>query len=187
MKKILAVVVTVCILCSFSIPALAADSEVFEYTWSERKPAVEKSGISGRFVAFEQVDLSLWLPDTYKDYLEDEDREEGYVALYMTDDMEDAVFATYSESGYQSSEDYLKDLISEGFSDAELVSINGIEAVEYTLKDEETEEVYWCIDFITESGNLLEICIFPITEDDIPVLTYIESSIMSAEDAKAAA
>ena len=81
MKKVLAFVMVLCILSSIQVSAFAAkqvkkSNEKKEYLWSDVKDAVKESGVSGRFVTFDEVALTFWLPDELKDVLEEEDKKE---------------------------------------------------------------------------------------------------------------
>ncbi|MCR5089596.1 MAG: hypothetical protein K6C08_08800 [Oscillospiraceae bacterium] len=187
MKKLFTVLMTVAILCSISVPALAADSaEVSDYLWEDVAEVVAASGVEGRFVTFDEVALMFWLPDVYEDVLEDEDREEGYIGFFMTDDGEAMVSVTYTPTDYTEPESYLKDLVDMEI-DAELVNCNGLDAVEYTFVDEEESALFWCLDFLTTGGNMVEMTIYPITEDeDTQLVTTVILSSIQPEDAEIA-
>ncbi len=172
-----------CSVCAFAEAKTATAEEIKEYSWDEVEEAILESGVEGRFVGFDEVGLTFWLPDIYEDFLEEEDREEGYIGYFMTEDGEAFVSVTYEPTDYEDLEVYKDVLLEEGIDDAELVSINGLDAVEFTiLNEEETDEVvlFWFMDFLTDSGNMVEMVIYPVTEDeDIQALTAaIISSVM---------
>ena len=54
MKKILALVMMLCLLCS------AAMAE--EVTWADIEPQLAENGLSGDFVVLDQLGLKVWLP-----------------------------------------------------------------------------------------------------------------------------
>lgn len=185
MKKALAFILVLCILCSIPVSAMAAQAERKEYLWSDMKDAVKESGVSGRFVTFDEVDLTFWLPDIYEDVLEKEDKDEGYIGIFMTEDGEGYVDVTYEESEWDTLEELRDDLIAEEIDGVELVTANGLDAVEYLLSDEEEDPSYfWCLSFLTDGGNLVTFSIYPVTEDeDIQFLTFAVLSSIQSEEA----
>ncbi len=187
MKKALSVLMAIAILCTISVSALAEDTtDVSEYLWADAAEAIEASDVEGRFVTFDEVALMFWLPDVYEDVLEDEDREEGYIGFFITSDGEAMVSVTYTPTDYTELDDYMKDLADEDV-DAELVCCNGLDAVEYTFVDEDASALFWCLDFLTSGGNMVEVTIYPVTEDeDNQLLTAVILCSIQPEDAEIA-
>ena len=189
MKRILAFVMVLCILSSIQVSAFAAkqvkkSNEKKEYLWSDVKDAVKESGVSGRFVTFDEVALTFWLPDELKDVLEKEDKDEGYIGIYLTDDGEGYVDVTYEKSEWDTLEKMRDDYIAEQVDGVELVTINGMDALEYLLKDEENNALYWCEAFLTDAGNLVTVSVYPVTEDeDSQYLVFTIVSSIQPEDA----
>ena len=189
MKKFLAFVMVLCILSSIQVSAFAAkqvkkSNEKKEYLWSDVKDAVKESGVSGRFVTFDEVALTFWLPDELKDVLEKEDKDEGYIGIYLTDDGEGYVDVTYEKSEWDTLEKMRDDYIAEQVDGVELVTINGMDALEYLLKDEENNALYWCEAFLTDAGNLVTVSVYPVTDDeDSQYLVFTIVSSIQPEDA----
>ena len=189
MKKILAFVMVLCILSSIQVSAFAAkqvkkSNEKKEYLWSDVKDAVKESGVSGRFVTFDEVALTFWLPDELKDVLEKEDKDEGYIGIYLTDDGEGYVDVTYEKSEWDSLEKMRDDYIAAQVDGVELVTINGMDALEYLLKDEENNALYWCEAFLTDAGNLVTVSVYPVTDDEnSQYLVFTIVSSIQPEDA----
>ncbi len=189
MKKILAFVMVLCILSSIQVSALAAkqvkkSNDKTEYLWSDVKDAVKESGVSGRFVTFDEVALTFWLPDELKDVLEEEDKKEGYIGIYLTDDGEGYVDVTYEKSEWDTLEKMRDYYIAEQVDGVELVTINGMDALEYLLKDEENNALYWCEAFLTDAGNLVTVSVYPVTDDeDSQYLVFTIVSSIQPEDA----
>ena len=195
MKKILAFMIVLCILCSIPVPALAAakkvkttldrtNSEKTEYLWTDVKDAVKESGVSGRFVTFDEVALTFWLPDELKDVLEKEDKDEGYIGIYLSDDGEGYVDVTYEKSDWDTLEKMRDDLIAEEIDGVELVTINGLDALEYMLKDEESDAFFWCEAFLTDAGNLVTVSVYPLNSDEnAQFLLFTIISSIQPEDA----
>ena len=189
MKKFLAFVMVLCILSSIQVSAFAAkqvkkSNEKKEYLWSDVKDAVKESGVSGRFVTFDEVALTFWLPDELKDVLEKEDKDEGYIGIYLTDDGEGYVDVTYEKSEWDTLEKMRDDYIAAQVDGVELVTINGMDALEYLLKDEENNALYWCEAFLTGAGNLVTVSVYPVTDDeDSQYLVFTIVSSIQPEDA----
>lgn len=189
MKRILAFVMVLCILSSIQVSAFAAkqvkkSNEKKEYLWSDVKDAVKESGVSGRFVTFDEVALTFWLPDELKDVLEKEDKDEGYIGIYLTDDGEGYVDVTYEKSEWDSLEKMRDDYIAAQVDGVELVTINGMDALEYLLKDEENNALYWCEAFLTDAGNLVTVSVYPVTDDEnSQYLVFTIVSSIQPEDA----
>ena len=196
MKKVLTFILVLSILCS--IPAFAfaetptSAEAVTEYLWSDAEAAVKNSGVAGRFVKFDEVTLTFWLPDIYEDVLDQEDKDDGFIGVFKTEDDDGYVGVPYDKSDWNTLEAYLAELLEDDdFIAPEIIHVNGLEAVQYMMLDEEAKETTFYVfeDFITNGGNLVSFCIYPLTEDeDIQVLTEaIISSIMTEDDlAKAA-
>ena len=197
MKKILAFVIVLCILCSMQVPALAAakpssektNSEKMEYLWSDMEEVIKASGVSGRFVTFDEVALTFWLPDEFEDVLEEEDKDDDFIGIYMTEDGEGYVSVTYEESDWDTLEEMRDDYISQEVDGVELVTINGLDALEYLLKDDESDGIYWCESMLTDGGNLVTVTVYPLTdnEDDYYLLFSILSSIQPEDAVEKAA
>lgn len=195
MKKILAFVIVLCILCSMQVPALAAakpgkpssektDSEKMEYLWSDMEEVIKASGVSGRFVTFDEVALTFWLPDEFEDVLEKEDKDEGYIGIYMTDDGEGYVDVMLEESDWDTLEEMRDYYIEQKVDGVELVTINGLDALEYLLVDEETGGIFWCESMLTDGGNLVTVSVYPLTDDeDAYYLLFSILSSIQPEDA----
>ena len=189
MKKFLAFVMVLCILSSIQVSAFAAkqvkkSNEKKEYLWSDVKDAVKESGVSGRFVTFDEVALTFWLPDELKDVLEKEDKDEGYIGIYLTDDGEGYVDVTYEKSDWDTLEKMRDDYIAAQVDGVELVTINGIDALEYLIKDEENNALYWCEAFLTDAGNLVTVSVYPVTDDEnSQYLVFTIVSSIQPEDA----
>lgn len=189
MKKFLAFVMVLCILSSIQVSAFAAkqvkkSNEKKEYLWSDVKDAVKESGVSGRFVTFDEVALTFWLPDELKDVLEKEDKDEGYIGIYLTDDGEGYVDVTYEKSDWDTLEKMRDDYIAAQVDGVELVTINGMDALEYLIKDEENNALYWCEAFLTDAGNLVTVSVYPVTDDEnSQYLVFTIVSSIQPEDA----
>ncbi len=195
MKKLIAFMLVLCILCSIPVSAMAAKQktaaageEVKEYLWSDVKDAIKEADVSGRFVTFDEIALTFWLPDEFTDMLEEGDKEDGFIGYYGTEN-DEYVVVTYDESDWDDLEELAKDMIAEEIDGVEIVTLNGLSAVEYLLPDEDNDEaVYWCLALLTDAGNIVTITIYPVTsEEDTQTLAFLILSSIQPEDALEAA
>lgn len=188
MKKRLALVLAA-MMAAGSIGTVSfAEEAVTELNWSDVEEAVEKSGIKGDFVTLDEVAVQIWLPDTLKEVeLTDEDREEGFIAYYETDeDAEEkaAVSVVYVDLDGMELEEYAKQLAdTDGVSEIEMGVVNGLPCVSYEMDEQDSGSVT----FMTEAGYALEITCAPVsTEEAEAIVAYIVCSIRAAEEEEAA-
>ena len=86
MKKLVVLILALCMLCSVAFAN--------ELTWA----SVEEnaSQIAGEFKTFDEISVKIWMPDVLKAVeLSDEDREGGYIGYFMTEDESAAVAVMY--------------------------------------------------------------------------------------------
>ena len=199
MKKLIAILLTLVLLSSLPVSAFAAKkkagptnktensveektaleeemSETFVFDWKESESVIQEIDLEGRFVSFKEIDAKVWLPDLYEECeLTKEDLEDGYIGYYMTEEPEDngeycIVDMLYWDAGCTSAEEYRNALLEWGYDTAELVELNGYEAVMY-LDDEDGYD-YWAIALATESGNIFEVSVHPVSNEDYVAIAY---------------
>ncbi len=180
MKKLIALMLTFIMVCSLSVSAwaipkkigteTAAETEETAYNWDDIKDAVEAD--DGRFYTFDEIALKIWIPEDLEECeLTDEDREAGFIAYFADDDEEEVISAVLADVGVESLEDWMSELKDEyGITDCDTVTVNGYDAVIYS----DEEEDCFCLDFVTESGKLLEFTFFPYSDDD-----FFEDAVIS--------
>ena len=84
MKKILAILMALCMFCGVAMAEAAT-----ELNWDEIAPIIEQSGIAGDFVTFDEMGLSIWIPsDLSSVEPSEEDVANGRYALYIDNDQE---------------------------------------------------------------------------------------------------
>ena len=200
MKKLIAILLTLVLLSSLPVSAFAAKkkagptnktensveektaleeemSETFVFDWKESESVIQEIDLEGRFVSFKEIDAKVWLPDLYEECeLTKEDLEDGYIGYYMTEEPEDngeycIVDMLYWDAGCTSAEEYRNALLEWGYDTAELVELNGYEAVMY-LDDEDGYD-YWAIALATESGNIFEVSVHPVSNEDYVAIAYV--------------
>ena len=102
----------------------------------------------------------------------------------MTDDGEGYVAVTYEKSDWDTLEEMRDDYVKQEVDGVELVTINGLDALEYLLVDEETGGIYWCESMLTDGGNLVTVSVYPLTDDeDAYYLLFSILSSIQPEDA----
>lgn len=200
MKKLLAILLVLAVLCSAPSVAFAAKmhtgpktsqpgisdqekaaleqqiSEQFVFDWSESEAVIKEENIAGRFVTFDEIDVKLWLPDFYEDLLEDSDREQGYIGYYMTEEPEDdgeygVVDVMYWDAGCSSAEEYKDALLGWGYDTAEIVEVNGWEAVLYFAVEDGYD--YMAVALATEAGKIFEVSVHPISDENYLAVAYL--------------
>ena len=120
MKKLVVLILALCMLCS---AAFAAD-----LNWSDVEEAA--SQIAGEFKTFDEISVKIWIPDTLQAVeLSDDDRENGYIGYFA--DENSAVAVQYVDMNGMSLEEYEAALKE----DAE---VSEIEAGTVNLKNLET-------------------------------------------------
>ena len=168
MKKLVVLILALCMLCS---AAFAAD-----LNWSDVEEAA--SQIAGEFKTFDEISVKIWIPDTLQAVeLSDDDRENGYIGYFA--DENSAVAVQYVDMNGMSLEEYeaaLKD--DADVSELEFGTVNGLPALSYMLKENDTA----CIAFTTEMGYILEVACAPMSDEGFAgVVALVISSIQSAE------
>ena len=158
-----------------SFSGAACAEETLEVNWSEIEAHVEEAGLEGSFVEFEEAGYTVWLPDVFEeDELTDEDKEEGYIGYYVTED-ESAVVAVMHVEWGLSLEDYKEYLAGEEtVSELEDVILNGVPCVSYDMEENDTTSVA----LVTDEGYILEFTFAPMSDEEFSeVAVIIASSI----------
>lgn len=176
MKKLYAVLLALCLLCSFAL----AESPV-TVNWADTfEPAIAAANVEGEFQTLSEVAVKFWLPAGLNAAeLSDEDRAAGYIAYYTDENNEAAVAVMYLNAEGTSVEDYaamLKE--TDGVSEVELCVVNGLPAVSYKM----TENDSVSIAFATEAGYLLEMTMAPLSVENADLVWgAVAASIQAAE------
>ena len=159
----------------------AAKELPFRYSYEDILEEVDGKEMEEGFTTFEEVGLKMWIPEGYEDVLEEDDKEEGCIGFFMNEEGA-SIILTLDEAETDNAKDQVAFLQEEGLQDAELVLVNGLEAAEYTIPEDGDDGVFWCLEMITKEGELLNITIYPVTEDEevLALLYVILSSIQAA-------
>ena len=165
MKKLVVLILALCMLCS---AAFAAD-----LNWSDVEEAA--SQIAGEFKTFDDISVKIWIPDVLKAVDGVEDR----IGYYMTEDQSAAVSVQYLDMNGMTLEEYEAQLKEDAeVSEIEIGTVNGLPALSYMLKESDVA----CVAFTTQMGYILEIACGPMSDEGFAsVVAYIISSIQNAE------
>ena len=165
MKKLVVLILALCMLCS---AAFAAD-----LNWSDVEEAA--SQIAGEFKTFDDISVKIWIPDVLKAVDGMEDR----IGYYMTEDQSAAVSVQYLDMNGMTLEEYEAALKEDAeVSEIEAGTVNGLPALSYMLKESDVA----CVAFTTQMGYILEIACGPMSDEGFAsVVAYIISSIQNAE------
>ncbi len=151
MKKLVVLILALCMLCSVAFAN--------ELTWA----SVEESAsqIAGEFKTFDEISVKIWIPEVLQAAeLSDEDRENGYIGYFASDDA--AVAVQYVNMEGMSLEQYEAALKEEAdVSDIEAGTVNGLPALSYAIKDKDTG----VLAFTTEMGYILEVSCGPLSNE----------------------
>ena len=151
MKKLVVLILALCMLCSVAFAN--------ELTWASVEEAA--SQIAGEFKTFDEISVKIWIPEVLQAVeLSDEDRESGYIGYFASDDA--AVAVQYVNMEGMSLEEYEAQLKEDSeVSDIEAGTVNGLPALSYAIKDKDTGDVA----FTTEMGYILEVACGPLSNE----------------------
>ena len=171
MKKAIALILSLML----AIASAAACAENLE--WKDGK--TDDVMPAGEFHTFEEAGLKAWIP-SYMDEVEltEEDRTQGFLAYFSQSDNSHMISAVYVDTGsLKTQEEYGKALEGvEGVSDISAITVNGLPAVFYNLKENETSTVT----IIEGNGKVFELTVYPATGDEnLAAALYVFSSIQA--------
>ena len=156
--------------------------DVTEYNWEdvESMDGADEILPYGEFITLDEINCKVWVPvkAMQEVSLSDEEKEDGSVACFVTEDEEDAFRIQYVDASGMTLEKY-KDILEnmDGASEVEDVIINGVQGVAYVVKDQDSCHVA----FTTDYGYILEFSWAPASNEDYAALIAIMmSSIQEA-------
>ena len=175
MKKLFAVMLALSLLCAV---AVAEDSSTMN--WEDVAPTLEAKGLTGDFVTFDQLGLMLWLPTGLNAVeVSEDDAAAGRLALFMAEDGSAylAVDAANVE-GLTLDALYESSQATEGLSDVEMITVNGLNVVIY--KSESAN--FWSGSLVDTNSNIINFVMGPASEDGSQeVFSVIMASLQPAE------
>ena len=175
MKKILAVIMALCMM--LSVAALA--EEPVALNWEDFEPALEAGGVTGQFYTFDEIDIKMWLPDGINPVeLTDEDKANGYIGYFMPEDQSATVAVMYVDVNGMSIEEYAEQLATmDDVTEIEQGTVNGFPCVSYNMPKQDSVS----ITFTTEAGYALEVTCTPMSEENAELVWgAVISSIQAA-------
>ena len=172
MKKIIALLTLLCLL-------LTATALAEEVNWADIEPTISAYGLEGDFVTFDEVAVKIWIPSSMQQLeLTEEDVEQGFIAYFLDDDETAQISVVYVDTDGMSLTDYADQLPEYGATDIAIETINGLDAVTYTV----TETDSLSVAFTTQKGYILEITMAPISVEGADIAWgIVGSSIQAAE------
>lgn len=184
-KKLFALMLAGTMVLGGSYPVLAEETEANEINWEDVAPAVEEAGWEGDFVTFDEIAVQIFVPDVLlPTELTDEDREQGYIGYYMTEDETAAVSVMYVDMESTTMEEYQAYLEEEpDVDEIETGVINGIPVITYTMPESDTA----CVSITTEAGYVLEFAFSPVSDEGFEAVAQIMMASIQEEVTEEAA
>jgi len=168
MKKLFALVLVLCLLCSC---AALADNEI---TWDQVAPMLEENGITGDFYTFDEIAVAIFIPTGMEPA---ELPGDSYIGYFTSADG-DAVAVQYVNVEGMDLEAYTAALPGVGATEIETGTVNGLPCVSYEVPANNTLNVA----FTTAAGYILEVVCGPVTTDSAKIgASAIMSSIQAVE------
>ena len=185
MKKLMAVLLVLSLLIGsaavFAQAETKTEDEVVELNWADFEEVIKNENWKGGFFSFDEVAVKFFVPEIFLPVeLDDEMREEGYIAYFMSKDESAAIGVQYVDAEMKDADAYIEALKDLGVTDAEKLTVNGLPAVSYTNPDD--EDVI-CLAMVTEKGYILEFVFSPISDEGfLAVSRIMVASIQESED-----
>lgn len=185
MKKLMAVLLVLSLLVSsaavFAQAETKTEDEAVELNWADFEELIKNENWKGDFFSFDEVAVKFFVPEIFLPAeLDDEMREEGYIAYFMPEDETAEIGVQYIDAGIEDIDAYIEALKELGVTDAEKMTINGLTAVSYTNPDD--EDVV-CVAMVTEKGYILEFAFSPVSDEGfLAVSRIMVASIQPSED-----
>ena len=156
MKKLIVVLLAFCMLFGF-----AHAEETTEYSWANYEEGFEKSGIEAEFVTFDDVGVKILIPKALPKWdLTEEDINHGFIFYYADEKEETYVGMTYVP--FDTLEAYHNEVKGvEPISDIREVTINGVPAISYQVKSNDSMSLA----FVNDAGKLLEVTVRPLSQE----------------------
>ena len=164
MKKILAIVMALCLLGACAL------AEATEVKWADFAEAVAANGIEGDIYPISDLGVSMFIPNVFQEVeLSEEDVQNGYLCYLTTEDQSAAVAVMYANLGSASLEDYAATLPEVGATDIDNCVINGIPAVSYQMPENDTVNVA----MLTDTGYGIEFVFSPASDEGFQTVAAI--------------
>ena len=175
MKKLFALVLMLCMLCTVAVAENAS-----EMNWTDVEPTLTEQGLTGDFAVLDQLGLKVWLPEGLNAVeVSEADAAAGRLALF-TDADQTAYLAVdaMNVEGMTIDQYYENAKATEGLSDVEMITVNGLNAVVY--KSETMN--FWSASLVDTNSNIINFVMGPASEEGSKlVFSIILASLQIAE------
>ena len=175
MKKLFALVLMLCMLCTAAVAENAS-----EMNWTDVEPTLTEQGLTGDFAVLDQLGLKVWLPEGLNAVeVSEADAAAGRLALF-TDADQTAYLAVdaMNVEGMTIDQYYENAKATEGLSDVEMITVNGLNAVVY--KSETMN--FWSASLVDTNSNIINFVMGPASEEGSKlVFSIILASLQIAE------
>ena len=175
MKKLFALVLMLCMLCTVAVAENAS-----EMNWTDVEPTLTEQGLTGDFAVLDQLGLKVWLPEGLNAVeVSEADAAAGRLALF-TDAENTAYLAVdaVNVEGMTIDQYYENAKATEGVSDVEMITANGLNAVVY--KSESLN--FWSASLVDTNSNIISFVMGPASEEGSQIVfSVIVASIQPAE------
>ena len=143
--------------------------------WKDLGPFVEEAfGDEAHFHALSEVEAKIWIPDFLEEMkLTEEDREQGIIASFMSEDETSAIYVNYSDLEGLPLESFQSHLEQTGVP-SYFEKTNGIRTLLYY--DGKSDVLI--ANYETVDGYYLQVMFFPYSDETVSLLTsFVLSSI----------
>ncbi len=175
MKKLFAIVLSLCMLCAV---ALAEENET-NLNWEDFQEAVAQ--IEGSFQQVGDLNLCMFIPAVFSEMeVTEEQKAQDVLAILSVPDDSARVAVSRFELGDMDLDTYEQELIKAGAADLALVSVNGLPAVDYnlTLNGVKTANLA----FLTDDNAVLSFSFGPMDDESFAaVATVMVASIQAIQ------
>ena len=175
MKKLFALVLMLCMLCTVDVAENAS-----EMNWTDVEPTLTEQGLTGDFAVLDQLGLKVWLPEGLNAVeVSEADAAAGRLALF-TDAENTAYLAVdaVNVEGMTIDQYYENAKATEGVSDVEMITANGLHAAVY--KSESLN--FWSASLVDTNSNIISFVMGPASEEGSQIVfSVIVASIQPAE------
>lgn len=149
-----------------------------EVNWSNLEEQAADMIAMGEFVTLDEIGMKIWIPSSFIVVdLSDEDKEEGYIGFYISEDESAVISAMCVATDGMTMDDYKEELQNAGAEEIQDVIINGLAAVSYVMTSNDT----MCVAFVTDNGYIFEVAASPKSDEGFEaVAVFVMASIQNA-------
>ena len=180
MKKLIAILMTVALLCSLSVSAMAATTtEMAELVWEDFAETAEAVDADAGFYQIADWDLYMWIPSIFAEQeLTEEDIEYGYISYLTPEDESAAVAIIVDDDQGMSLEEWEQALNDAGY-ETEIGAINGIKALVYEDPEADTLHVLY---ILLDSDQTMEFIFWPMSDEGFAGVASIMIASLQSEE-----